>query len=189
LPLSHTIIIEKEGLIPGGHTVNRPDRTEYAEYYHKYVEAVPDGDISDILEDQLIAAVNLFSNISEEQSKQRYAPDKWSIREVLGHIMDAERVFAYRALRFSRGDQKPLQGFDENEYINNSNYDKTILLLLIEEFSSLRKSTIALFKSMENEMWLKKGIASGHEVSVRGLAYIIAGHTEHHLDIIKERYF
>jgi hypothetical protein len=168
--------------------VNRPDKTEYAEYYHKYVEAVPDGDISDVLEDQLIAAVNLFSNISEDKSKQRYAPGKWSIREVLGHIMDAERVFAYRALRFSRGDQKPLQGFDENEYINNSNYDKTNLSLLIEEFLNLRRSTISVFRSMKNEMWLKKGNASGYDVTVRGLAYIIAGHAEHHFEVIKERY-
>ncbi|MDQ7817879.1 MAG: DinB family protein [Melioribacteraceae bacterium] len=168
--------------------MNRPDKTEYAEYYHKYVEAVPDGDISDVLEDQLIAAVNLFSNISEDKSKQRYAPGKWSIREVLGHIMDAERVFAYRALRFSRGDQKPLQGFDENEYINNSNYDKTNLSLLIEEFLNLRRSTISVFRSMKNEMWLKKGNASGYDVTVRGLAYIIAGHAEHHFEVIKERY-
>lgn len=181
-------VIEKEESNQGAPAMNRPDKTEYAEYYHKYIQAVPNEDISDILEDQLNTAVGLFSNITEEKSQYRYEPGKWSIREVLGHIIDAERVFAYRALRFSRGDQKPLQGFDENEYINNSNYDKTNLTLLIEEFSNIRKSTIALFKSLNNEMWLKKGNASGHDVTVRGLAYIIAGHTEHHLEIIKERY-
>lgn len=182
------MVIEKDESNQGVPAMNRPDITEYAEYYHKYIQVVPNGDISDILENQLNTAVELFSNISEEKSKYRYAPGKWSIREVLGHIIDAERVFSYRALRFSRGDQKPLQGFDENEYIRNSNYDKTNLLLLIEEFYGIRKSTIALFKSMSNDMWLKKGNASGYDVSVRGLAYIIVGHTEHHLEIIKERY-
>lgn len=180
--------IEKDESKRGVPAMNRPDKTEYAEYYHKYIQAVPNGDISDILENQLNTTVELFSNITEEKSLYRYAPGKWCIREVLGHIIDAERVFAYRALRFSRGDQKPLQGFDENEYINNSSYERRNLPMLIEEFFNIRKSTISLFKSMHNEMWLKRGNASGYDVSVRGLAYIIAGHTEHHLEIIKERY-
>jgi len=168
--------------------MNRPDKTEYADYYHKYVQNVPEGNITDILEDQLNSAVEFLSNISEDKSLYRYEPDKWSIREVLGHIVDSERVFAYRALRFSRGDQKSLQSFDENFYINHSNYNSISLKNLIEEFFHLRKSTIALFNGMKNEMWLNKGNASGYDVTVRGLAYIIAGHTEHHLRIIKERY-
>jgi uncharacterized protein YjhX (UPF0386 family) len=168
--------------------MNRPDKTEYAEYYHKYVSEVPEGNITDILEDQLNSSVEFLSGISEDKSIYRYHPGKWSIREVLGHIIDSERVFAYRALRFSRGDQKPLQGFDENLYINNSNYNMMGIQFLIEEFFHLRKSTVALFRSLKNEMWLNKGNASGYDVTVRGLAYIIAGHTEHHLRIIKERY-
>lgn len=168
--------------------MNRPDKSEYAEYYHKYVQGVPEGNITDILEDQLNSTVEFLSGISEDKSLFRYEQNKWSIREVLGHIIDSERVFAYRALRFSRGDQKPLQGFDENHYINNSSYNSISLQLLIEEFFHLRKSTIALFRSMQNEMWLNKGTASGYDVTVRGLAYIIVGHTEHHLRIIKERY-
>lgn len=168
--------------------MNRPDKSEYAEYYHKYVVEVPEGDITDILESQLNSTVEFLSNISEDKSLYKYESNKWSVREVLGHIIDSERVFAYRALRFSRGDQKPLQGFDENLYISNSNYDNISLQLLIEEFFHLRKSTISLFRSMKNEMWLNKGNASGYDVTVRGLAYIIAGHTEHHLRIIKERY-
>lgn len=168
--------------------MNRPDKSEYAEYYHKYVKGVPEGDIRDVLEDQLNSAITFLSSIDEEKSQQRYAPGKWSLREVLGHIIDSERVFAYRALRFSRGDEKPLQGFDENLYINNSNYDSTNLSRLIEEFSLIRQSTIALFRNLQDEQWLKKGNASGYDVTVRGLAYIIAGHTEHHLNVIKERY-
>lgn len=168
--------------------MNRPDKSEYAEYYHKYVQNVPEGSITDILEDQLNFVVEFLSAISEEKSLSRYAQNKWSVREVMGHIIDSERVFAYRALRFSRGDQKPLQGFDENLYINNSSYHTVGLQLLIEEFFHLRKSTIALFRSMKNEMWFNKGNASGYDVSVRGLAYIIVGHTEHHLRIIRERY-
>lgn len=168
--------------------MNRPDKNEYAEYYHKYVTYVPDGDIRDVLEDQLNSTITFLSNIDEEKSKLRYAPGKWSMREVLGHIIDSERVFAYRALRFSRGDDKPLQGFDENLYIHNSNYDSTNFSRLIEEFSLIRQSTVALFTCLRDEQWLKKGNASGYYVTVRGLAYIIAGHTEHHLNVIKERY-
>ncbi len=168
--------------------MNRPDKNEYAEYYHKYVTCVPDGDIRDVLEDQLNSTITFLSNIDEEKSKLRYAPGKWSLREVLGHIIDSERVFVYRALRFSRGDEKPLQGFDENLYIHNSNYDSTNFSRLIEEFSLIRQSTVALFTSLRDEQWLKKGNASGHDVTVRGLAYIIAGHSEHHLNVIKERY-
>ncbi|HOI29428.1 MAG TPA: DinB family protein [Melioribacteraceae bacterium] len=168
--------------------MNRPEKNEYAEYYHKYVNGVPEGDIRDVLEDQLNSTITFLSSIDEEKSKLRYAPGKWSLREVLGHIIDSERVFAYRALRFSRGDEKSLQGFDENLYIDNSNYDTTNLSRLIEEFSLIRQSTVALFRNLRDEQWLKKGNASGYNVTVRGLAYIIAGHTEHHLNVIKERY-
>lgn len=168
--------------------MNRPERNEYAEYYHKYVEKVPQGNIVDILDDQLNSIVNFFSHITEEKSKHRYAPGKWSIKEVLGHIMDAERVFAYRALRFSRGDEKPLLSFEENQYIAGSTYDSTPLQLLVEEFSYIRKANIHMFKNFSDEMWMKKGIASNNPVTVRGLAYIIAGHTQHHINIIEERY-
>lgn len=166
----------------------RPDKNEYAEYYHKYVEKVPDGNIIEILETQLETMINFFSKITEEKSKFRYAQNKWSIREVLGHIIDAERVFSYRALRFSRNDKNPLHGFDENRYIQNSNYDIILLQKLIEEFASLRRTNIYMFKGFTEKMWLAKGIASDNEVSVRGLAYIIVGHAEHHMRIVEERY-
>ncbi|MBI1938100.1 MAG: DinB family protein [Ignavibacteriales bacterium] len=168
--------------------MNRPEKNEYAEYYHKYVEKVPQGNIVDILDGQLNSIVNFFSQITEEKSKHRYAPGKWSIKGVLGHIMDAERVFAYRALRFSRGDEKPLLTFDENQYVANSTYDSVPLHLLVEEFSYIRKANIHMFKNLSDEMWMKKGIASNNPVSVRALAYIIAGHTQHHINIIEERY-
>ncbi len=168
--------------------MERPNKNEYAEYYHKYVEKVLDGNIVEILEVQLETMINFFSKITEEKSKFRYAPGKWSIREVLGHIIDAERVFSYRALRFSRNDNNPLHGFDENHYIQNSNYDIIPLQKLIEEFASLRRTNIYMFKGFTERMWLSKGIASDNEVSVRGLAYIIVGHAEHHLKIVEERY-
>lgn len=168
--------------------MERPNKNEYAEYYHKYVEKVPNGNIVEILETQLKTMINFFSMITEEKSKFRYADGKWSIREVLGHIIDAEKVFAYRALRFSRNDKNPLHGFDENYYIQNSNYDIIPLQILIEEFASLRKANILMFKGFIEKMWLAKGIASDNEVSVRGLAYIMVGHAEHHMKIVEERY-
>lgn len=168
--------------------MNRPEKNEYAEYYHKYVEKVPQGNIVDVLDDQLNSIVNFFSRITEEKSKHRYAPGKWSIKEVLGHIMDAERVFAYRVLRFSRGDEKSLLSFDENQYISNSTYDSVPLQLIVEEFSYIRKANIRMFKNLSDEMWMKKGIASNNPVTVRGLAYIIAGHAQHHINVIEERY-
>ncbi|MEW6196829.1 MAG: DinB family protein [Bacteroidota bacterium] len=168
--------------------MERPNKNEYAEYYHKYVEKVPQGDIVGILEDQLGAATNFFSKITEEKSKYRYAQGKWSVREVLGHIIDAERVFSYRAMRFSRNDSKPLQSFDENYYIQNSNYDSIPLQMLIEEFVSLRRTNINMFKGFTERMWFAKGIASENEVSVRALAYIMVGHAEHHIRIVRERY-
>lgn len=168
--------------------MERPNKNEYAEYYHKYVEKVPHGNIVGILEDQFGTITNFFSQITEEKSKYRYAPNKWSIREVLGHIIDAERVFSYRAMRFSRSDSRSLQSFDENHYIKNSNYDSIPLQMLIEEFASLRKTNIYMFKGFSEKMWLAKGIASENEVSVRALAYIMVGHAEHHMRVVKEKY-
>ncbi len=168
--------------------MDRPNKNEYAEYYHKYIEKVPQGNIVGILEDQLGTITNFFMQITEEKSKFRYAQGKWSIREVLGHIIDAERVFSYRAMRFSRNDKRSLQSFDENHYIQNSNYDSITLQMLIEEFTSLRNTNIYMFKGFTENMWLAKGIVSENEVSVRALAYIIVGHAEHHMRIVQERY-
>lgn len=168
--------------------IDRPSSNEFAHYYHKSIQEVPDGNIIEILEQQKLNAEKFFSSINEEKSLFRYAEGKWSIREVLGHIIDAERIFSYRALRFSRKDPQPLLSFEENTYVSNSNYNSILLMNICEEFSSLRKSNILMFKGFKEKMWTMTGIASENNVSVRAIAYIMAGHFNHHMNIIKERY-
>jgi hypothetical protein len=165
-----------------------PDRTEAAEYYFTYIDKVPQGDIRAILESQAAEAVAAFRAISEERSLYRYAPDKWSIRESIHHLNDAERVFAYRALWFARQLGAELPSYDQEVGVRSAGSDKRSWHSIVEEFSAVRAATLALFKTMPDEAWQRQGIASGNPVTVRALAYIIAGHTAHHLQILKERY-
>ncbi|MBM4172071.1 MAG: DinB family protein [Ignavibacteria bacterium] len=168
--------------------ITKPSQSEYSPYYHKYVQLVPEGNIIDILINQLVGGEKFFSNIDEEKSLFRYAENKWSIREVLGHIIDTERIFIYRALRFSRNDPQALLSFDENYYAANSNYKSILLAEIWKEFSFLRNSNILMFNGFTDEMWALNGIASGNNVTVRTLPYLLAGHFIHHLNVIKERY-
>lgn len=165
-----------------------PQSNEYAEYYGKYIRLVKEGNILDTLENQLQNLTDLFSKIDDEKSNFRYAEGKWSIKEVLGHLIDAERVFAYRALGISRNDKQPLLSFDENEYINRSNYSSIPFQQIVNEFSLVRQSNILMFKSFTDEVWLRIGTAGNHPVSVRAVTYILAGHAEHHKNILVERY-
>jgi hypothetical protein len=166
----------------------RPAQNEYAEYYEKYTSKVPDGNIVEILENQIASTVNLLRGLSEEKALYRYAPDKWSIKEVLGHIIDAERIFAYRALRIARNDQTPLPGFEQDGYVPAGNFDARTLADLLDEFECVRRSTLYLFRNLSDEAWSRRGTASENEVSVRALAYITAGHELHHLSVVKEKY-
>jgi hypothetical protein len=168
--------------------VDRPDPTEYAAYYGKYVSLVPHGDILTTLDQQLDDTLSLLRGITESQSAFRYAPDKWSIRELVGHIIDTERIFSYRALRFARKDETPLPGFDQDVFNENASFDDYPLVELASEFEHVRRSTIFLFKHLEADAWLRRGIASDNEVSVRALAFILAGHELHHLGILRTRY-
>ena len=168
--------------------MNRPKKEEYAEFYETYVSMVDETDIISALENQIARLHNDFSDISEEKSDFRYARGKWSIKELLGHIIDGERVFSYRALRISRGDDTPLAGFEENFYVANSNFTNTELADLVKEFSLLRGSNVLLFKNLNDEAWQRSGTASDAEISVRALAYIMVGHIRHHLKILRERY-
>jgi len=169
-------------------TFNRPEATEYAPYYGKYVSLVPDGDILRTLEGQSGATGELLRGISEGQAGSRYAPGKWSIKEVVGHIIDGERVFAYRALRFARGDQTPLPGFEQDDYVRYGSFDACMLSDLASEFEYVRQGTLSLFRHLDGEAWHRRGTASDAEVSVRALAYIIAGHELHHVRILKAKY-
>ena len=169
-------------------TVPRPSSSEYAPFYAGYVAGVPDGDLIALLEEQGQGTLALLGAISEEKSNYRYAPGKWTVREVLGHIMDGERVFSYRALTFARGDAGPLPSFDENAWAAASNAGRRTMKDLLAEYRAVRAATVALFASLGAEEFARSGVASKNPVTVRALAYIVAGHERHHLRILRERY-
>ncbi|HEX8457322.1 MAG TPA: DinB family protein [Pyrinomonadaceae bacterium] len=168
--------------------INRPEETEYASYYGRYVSLVGDGDILSTLSEQLTATLALLGGVPEAQAGFRYEAGKWSIKELVGHIIDGERIFAYRALRFARNDRTPLPGFEQDDYIRNASFDACTLRALAAEFESVRRSTLFLFQHLDDAAWTRTGVASDNEVSVRAIAYIIAGHELHHTGILRERY-
>ena len=166
----------------------RPEPSEYAPFYAGYVARVPEGDILDLLVQQMHDTGALLAGLSEAQGGHRYAPGKWSIKEVVGHIADTERVFAYRALRFARADATALASFDENAWVAGSGADQRSLRDLAEELLAVRQGTIALVRSLTEEAAARSGTASGRTVTVRALVYMTAGHELHHLAIFRERY-
>jgi uncharacterized protein (TIGR03083 family) len=166
----------------------RPEAGEYASYYEKYVALVPDGDVVKTLERQTAETTALLRSLTEERAASRYEAGKWSVKEVVGHITDAERVFAYRALCFARGERTPLPSFDQDDYMRDANFDARTLSSLVEEYESVRSATLTLLRSLDADAWQRRGTASNNEVSVRALAHIIAGHELHHVKILRERY-
>lgn len=168
--------------------LGRPAETEYYAYYKTYMARVPEEEILAPMESQLEEFRRALQEIGEEQSRFRYAAGKWSIREVVGHLIDSERLFAYRALCISRGEQTPLPGFDENSYIANSAYADTPLAELLRELQLLREANLILFRRLTLDQWHRRGVANGKEVTVRALAWIIVGHFRHHEAVLKERY-
>ncbi len=169
-------------------TIGRPEETEYLAYYGKYVSLVPDNNILEVLSEQLDETLTLLRSVPEMRGGFRYAEGKWSVKELVGHMIDTERIFAYRALRFARNDRTPLPGYEQDDYIRNASFDACALADLAAEFESVRRSTLFLFKHLDGEAWRRKGVASEAEVSVRALAYIIAGHELHHRGILRDRY-
>ena len=167
---------------------HRPDDTEFAPFYSGYVAAVPEGDILNILRRGGDEWQAVLAELPEARADYRYAEGKWSIKQVVGHLSDAERIFSYRALRIARGDQSPLASFDENAYAETAGSDRRTLSALAAELKVVREATVALFNSLPNDAWTRTGTASGKTVSVRALAYITAGHAAHHLKILRERY-
>ncbi len=154
----------------------RPDSTEYAPYYTKYVELVPEDDIVTAMRSQLGETIALLEHVSEREACLHHHPYTWSIKDVVGHLTDSERVFAYRALRFARGDSTPLPGFDENSYVQVAQFDQQPLGDLLAGFEVVRRSSICLFQGLSDVAWSRRGIANGNDVTVLGLAYIIVGH-------------
>ena len=168
--------------------MKRPEKTEYSEFNADYVESVEETDIVSAMQKQLTDIENLFSSVSEEKENFAYASGKWTIKELLGHLIDGERVFSYRALRISRNDQTPLPGFDQDLFMENADFSRMKLADLIKEFSNLRRANIIFFQNLTEEKWSRTGTASDYPVSVRAIAYIIVGHVRHHENILKEKY-
>ena len=166
----------------------RPDASEYGPFFHGYITAVPEGDILELLRSGGKELLETIRRIPEDRGGHRYGPDKWTIREVVGHLIDAERIFAYRALRFARADATMLPGFDENAYVRTAGSDGRPLADLARELAAVRESTVLMFESLPDEAWIRKGDSNGRETSVRALAYVTAGHPIHHLRILRERY-
>ena len=168
--------------------LGRPQNSEAAPYYFTYIDQAVGNDASAIIEKQLDTSLPFFSAISEEKSQYRYAPDKWSIRQVVNHISDTERSFAFRALWFARGFDAPLPSYDQNVAAAGAEADRISWADHIEEFRRVRLATISLFRNMSAAAWSRHGIASDNRFTVRALAFMIAGHLEHHLKILRDRY-
>lgn len=168
--------------------IGLPESTEAASYYFTYIQRITNPDIVCELELRLEPSLALFSRISEEKSLHRYAPEKWSIREALSHVTDTERVFAYRALWFARGFNDALASFDQNIAVAGAQADRLPWSAHVEEFRRVRLATISLYRNLPDDAWMRSGLASGNPVTVRALAFIIAGHLAHHIAIFREKY-
>lgn len=168
--------------------IPRPAADEYVPYYGTYISKVPDGDLCRLLADQLKDTLALIRSIPEARGTHRYAPGKWSIKEVFGHVCDAERIFSYRALRIARGDATPLPGFEQDDYVPAGGFDRRTLADLGEELSAVRQSTLQLFRHLDPAALARRGTASGHTITPRALAYVIAGHERHHIAGLKAHY-
>ncbi len=169
-------------------TIARPDATEYAEYFGRYVSKVPDGDVLALLARQIDETTSMLGVLSNEDAEYRYAPGKWSIKEVVGHLADTERIFVYRALCFARREASALPGYDENAYVANTRFDDRPLADLLGELRAVRAATLAFFKGLTGGELDHRGVANSREYTVRSVAYILAGHERHHAEILRERY-
>ena len=168
--------------------IGRPEATEAAAYYFTYIDRIASPDILGALDAQSAETAALLRGISEEKSRNRYAPGKWSIRELWNHVNDTERVFLYRALWFARGFDSELPSFEQEIAVRNAGADQITWAEHVEEFRAVRSATMAFFRHLPEEAWKRTGVASGNTVSVRALAYIIAGHVAHHRAVLEERY-
>lgn len=169
-------------------TTQRPQPGEHDPYYSRYISLVPDNDILDTLRTQIADTQALLGRLGEDKGSFRYAPDKWTTKEVVGHLSDTERVFAYRALRIARNDQTPIEGFEQDDYVRFGPFAGRPLAELVEEYGAVRQSSLCLFRALDEQAWSRRGIANNAAVSVRAIAFIMAGHELHHRRILKEKY-
>ena len=168
--------------------MNRPEKSEYGEYYQRYISQVTDENVKDALAKQPAELKALFASVPEDRGIFAYDEGKWTLKEVLSHLIDGERIFAYRMLRISRGDETPIEGFEQDGYIENSNANNRAFSELLDEFELQRRSNMLLINNLSDEASKRLGMASGFPVSVRALVYISAGHVRHHVGILNERY-
>ena len=169
--------------------VGRPEEGEYAPYFGRYISLIQDADILSTLQKQCGETVALLRPLTEKDGAFRYAPHKWSAKEVVGHVNDTERIFAYRALRIARNDQTPMAGFEQDDYVRAGGFEQRTLADVVEEFDAIRKTTMFLFRGLEKDAWTRRGTANNGALSVRALAFMIAGHELHHRRILEEKYF
>jgi len=166
----------------------RPDTTEYADYYKNYIALVPEGPVLDFLAQQPGEYRRLLAGVSDAEAIAPVAPGKWSIKQILGHISDTERVISYRALRFARGDQTELPGFEQDDFVREAGSNSRSVEDLLAEFENIRKATIALFSSLPPGADTRTGLANSNRLTVRALAFIAAGHAQHHYEMLKARF-
>jgi len=168
--------------------MNKPNVNEYAPYYQRYIDMVDEKNVFSEYKNLSEEIITTLENISEEKGNYRYAEGKWSIKEVLAHILHSERIFGYRALAISLGEKSPLPGYAQNDYVANGKYDNRSLKSLLNEYKNLSEANLELFQSFSNEMLLQMGNASGKDATVRGLVFITVGHEKHHWEVIKSKY-
>lgn len=166
----------------------RPQPGEYAPHFDCYISLVLSNDVLAALDEQRRQMLLLLSGRTEADGEIRYAPGKWSLKEILGHINDGERILSYRALRIARGDATPIEGYEQDDYVRNGPFGQRPLSDLVEDYIAVRRATVSLFRNLHEAAWVRRGVAAGNEVTVRALAYIIAGHELHHRRIIEEKY-
>jgi hypothetical protein len=182
-------MLEPASTLPAVLIISRPEPGEYAPYYDRYVSLVEASDILGTLDSQRRQMLLLLSGRDESEGDFRYAPDKWSAKELLGHVCDTERIMAYRALRMARGDRTPIEGFEQDDYVRNGPFGRVPLAEVIEDYIAVRRATLTLLRNLDEAAWTRRGIANQNEISVRALAYLMAGHELHHRRILEEKYF
>jgi uncharacterized damage-inducible protein DinB len=168
--------------------MTRPTASDYSPYHASYVALVPEEDIVSAMEQQSSEMQKVLASLDETKAASRYAEGKWSVKEVIGHVVDAERIFGFRALAIARGEAQPLPGFDEKQYVDNASFEEWKLGDLAELYALARRANIVFFKNLRDDAWERRGTASNAPASVRGLAYVIVGHERHHLKVLRERY-
>lgn len=168
--------------------IPKPGPSDYPAYVSPYIATVPDGAVLDLMEEQTEEIGRFFGRLTPEEADYRYAPDKWSVKEILGHLIDGERVFSYRALRFARNDSTDLPGFDQDTYVAAGRFSDRSMQSLLDEFLPLRRSNTVLFRSFSEEELNRSGTADGRSITVYALAYVLVGHVLHHRNVLRDKY-